>query len=360
MLSETEAEALAERAVRWFERAIAAREAGQLAVAEREIERAISGFSRAAGRDHPDTANARVERAQIRIARGEHARAMRDLDAAIASLLAVRGGGAPVAELAVNALLVASRALRETGQYAAARDRARTALRLATRRLPRVSPFTAAAHNELGMIGKYAGWFALADRHYRAARPLYRRIFGATSREMATLFHNLGGLEHARGEFARGEPLARAAVEIGRRVLPAGDPELLAHEVAHAALLDGLGRHAESTAIYRRALAAYTRRFGRVHYETASTLHNLAAAEHELGRLALAHRHYLESLRLHERLLGPSHPEVGLGLYNLGVLEQSLAPRDAPRRLRRALSIFRRRLGASHPHTRACAEALRT
>jgi len=210
----------------------------------------------------------------------------------------------------------------------------------------------AAAHNELGMSGKFSGRFAEASRHYRAARPILLRLYGSRSREMAMWWHNAGGLEHARGEFARGEPIGRHAVEIARSLLPPTDPERLAHEVAYAALLDGLDRYRESIPIYRRAIAAYTKVFGRVHYEVASTLHNLGTAEHALGHAAAARRAYAEALRIYERVLDREHPDLGLTLYNLGVLA---GDRKA---ITRALTIFERALGARHPHTRTCRRQL--
>jgi tetratricopeptide (TPR) repeat protein len=190
-------------------------------------------------------------------------------------------------------------------------------------------------------------------------RALVQRHHGARSREMATLWHNLGGLAHARGNYVRGEPLARRAVEVGRRVLPAGHPELLAHEVAHAALLDGLERYRESIRIYRRALAAYTRIFGRAHYETASTLHNLAGAYASTGEGARAETAYRECIALYRRLLGPAHPDLGLARHNLGVVyAEAGRTRDARRELAAALAILRRSLGARHPHTRATQQSI--
>ncbi|MEJ7733160.1 MAG: tetratricopeptide repeat protein [Polyangiaceae bacterium] len=210
--------------------------------------------------------------------------------------------------------LLRARARRELGRYTEATRDGRTALLLG-RHLGGM--FLAQVHNELGVISKFSVWFAAAQQHYDAAMPLVRAIHGPRSREMAVLWHNLGGLAHARGDFANGERLARRAVDL----LPRRDPERLEHEVAHAALLDGLGRHQEAIAVYRRALRAYRRRFGPQHVEIALALHNLAASEDALGRFGLARRHYALALAMQRRVLGVSHPLRLLTARNLASLE---------------------------------------
>jgi tetratricopeptide (TPR) repeat protein len=203
--------------------------------------------------------------------------------------------------------------------------------------------------------------FDEAARHYKITLPIYRRAFGPISREVAAVLHNLGGLEHARGRFARGEPPAREAVLIARRLLPSSDPERVAHEVAHAALLDGLGRQRESIPTHRRALMVFTRHYGCEHYEVASTLQNLAAAEHVLGRARIAEKHYLEACELLVRVRGRGDPELALNRYNLALLYRDTGrPVLARDLLKTALAALRRRLGDDHPTTRSCAEALAT
>ena len=231
----------------------------------------------------------------------------------------------------------------------------------ALRRAPRVDNpdvWRAAAHNEIGVIGKFAGRFVDAERHYRAAEPLIRRLYGVRSREMATVWHNLGGLDHARGWYERGERVARRSVEIGRAVLPAGDLELHAHEVAYAALLDELGRHDESLPMYRRALAAYRRANDR--YEIASTLHSLAAAEQSAGTYARARTHYTEALAALRACVGSAHPDVGRVLHNLATLEFAMGHDTRARELfARAAINLRASLGPSHRTTLTSVHAQR-
>jgi tetratricopeptide (TPR) repeat protein len=337
--------------VEWFEAAIAAHQAGDLATALRKIRRAVRTFERSDGARHPDTANARLELGRILIARGALAQGVRELEAATRALRSIQHPAGDLADLVVHAELVTSAALRLSGKYAKARRHASAALVRAARGDVGPSWF-AAAHNELGVIGKFDGHFADADRHYRAAVPVVRRLYGARSREMATLWHNLGGLDHARGRHRAGERAARRSVEIGREVLPAHHLELIAHEVAHAALLDELGQPTVSLPIYRRALRAY--RAAGDAYEVASVLHDLAAAEHSLGARTRARRRYADALAGYRRTVGAAHPDVGRTLHNLAMLEADDGHHARAATLfRRAAQVLRASLGAAHPITRA-------
>lgn len=324
-----------ERGAERHEAAHAAAVAGRLDEALRICRSALSDLARSVGMRHPDYGNTVLLLGRIRDARGEPA--LPTLRRAAAILRR------SIPALVVDSQLAIAQHYQAIGRYEEGLAPARVALRAARTPLQR-----AEAHNQLGVLCKFTGRFAEADRHYAKALPIYRKAFGARSREMAALLHNLGGLDHARGEFRRGERFSRSSVEIARTLLAPGDPERLAHEVAHAALLDGLERHVESIPIYRRAIRGFTKALGGDHYEVASTLHNLASAEHALGRRAAAERHYHAAIRLLAR-----HPvDKALSLYNLGLL------RDDRVLIRRALIGFRRHLGARHPHTRAAAAAL--
>lgn len=346
-------------AVALHESAREASERGELATAFARAQRAVSRLAAAVGRGHPDHANATLLLGRILIRMGRARRALPHLSRAAAQLARWRGGEPVVRELAVDARLAVASCTQELGELASARRHARRALAIAEAAFGARSLLAAQAHNQLGVIAKFRGRFVVAEAHYRRALPVYEKAFGARSAEVACVLHNLGGLAHARGRFAEGEPLARAAAVIARQRLRPSDPERIAHEVAHAALLDGLGHQRRSIPIYRRSITAFTRIYGPVHYEVASTLHNLAAAEHALGRAAVAERHYREAAGLLARVRGAGDPDLALARYNLGVLLRETGRSRAARGLvRQARAAFVRRLGARHPSARACGALL--
>src|SRR4051812_1495058 len=234
-----------------FEAAVAAREAGRLRVALRLARRAVKEFTTSEGARAPDTAHARLELGRILVALGDKD-GVAELVAATRILIAIRRGDADVTALTVHACLVTAAALRAAGKYKPAHGFAAQALARA-----KEPSWIAAAHNELGVIGKFSGKYAEAARHYRAARPIVRRLYGEQSAQMAALWHNLGGLAHARGRYEEGERAARQSVEIGRAVLPRGPPQQNAHQGAYRVLLHQLGRYRQAPGLYPRALAPY-------------------------------------------------------------------------------------------------------
>jgi predicted ABC-type transport system involved in lysophospholipase L1 biosynthesis ATPase subunit len=187
-----------------FEAAIAAADAGRLDAARTAIRRAVSGFARADGPHAPDTANSRVEHARILLACGEPAQARTELGRATESLARIRIDRGQLAPLRADAWLLAARAERELGRYDAARRAGQQALRHARRSGDRL---VAHAHNELGVIAKFAGAFAAAERHYRAESSLAMVIAGLRAPRSGAVF--LGGLDR---QTLGGEAWARRVV----------------------------------------------------------------------------------------------------------------------------------------------------
>lgn len=163
-------------------------------------------------------------------------------------------------------------------------------------------------HNQLGILGKAMGTFAIARRHYLRALPIVQRFPRNRYVELADLYHNLGGLEHARGNYREGEPLARRSVQLRARRHGADSIDTWLDRTAHAALLQGIGRHREAEQVYRDALPRFRRYFGAGHFEIAMTRNNLGCALADQGRLVAGRKHVAAALRLFTRLLGARHP----------------------------------------------------
>jgi tetratricopeptide (TPR) repeat protein len=278
------------------------------------------------------------------------ARARRALNV-LDSLMPDRGGKyGPL--LQARALGLLGTALRQLGRYTEAEPHLVRAIALAETMPER--PFEAAiAWNNLGMVCKYVGWYQRGEDAYSKALS----YAGENEEITATVLHNIGGLYHSWGRFEEGESPAHRAWEIRRRLRGQNDPATLADAVAYAGVLDGLKRYGESRPIYERALEVYERAFGPVHFEVASTLHNLAMVEaaegHRDRAVELARRTW--EMKVH--LLGEEHPETALSGMNLAVLTGG-ADDDSRRLLETALQVFERCLQPGHPRTERCRKLL--
>jgi tetratricopeptide (TPR) repeat protein len=127
--------------------------------------------------------------------------------------------------------------------------------------------------NNLAMIFKGIGKFALAEQHYLKALEILENKHGRSSEFTATLFNNLGGL-----------------------YLTAGFPD-------------------QAREIIQDALDVRQELLGPDHPDVAQSYCNLAGAAHELGKNDLAVQHYEAALRILEKNVATeasSYEEVGL------------------------------------------------
>jgi tetratricopeptide (TPR) repeat protein len=345
-------------AITAHERAIALRAATRLPEAEAACRRAVAGYTKAEGADHPDVANALVElgqileaRDQLRPARRAHARALTILSPY------ARDADPDVARLRLRARVFVAGLDRALGAYAAADRGFQAALAEARRRFGPRDPDVASILNNLGVLRKAQGRYAEAARFYRSALPLLR----PREREArATLYHNLGGIEHARGRYAAGEPHARKSVALREAALGRDHVAVAADVAALAAIVEGRGRLDEAAELYERALGTFRRKLGEGSAEVALNLSGLATLRQQQGRAAEAGRLFARALPLMERLFGRGHAEVAMTVHNLAYHERAQGHLGRAEALyARALRIFRRTLGGRHPHTRLCASNLR-
>jgi len=299
-----------DEAIELHERASVACLAAQWVEAEQATRQSLAIFESEDGLDSPDAANLSNLLSEIAEAQGQYAAAETNARRAweIMERLGSHCTGHKADAIRGEALLRLGTALRGAGRYEEAESWLVRALEYAER----TGQGLPAGLNALGVLCKYSGRFAIAERLYRSALALVEE----NSREAATLHHNLGGLAHVRGEFAAGLADARHAWEIRCELRGPDHPETLSDACAYATLLDGLGRYDESEAIYQAALARLEELFGSEHLEIAVNLSNLAALRWAQGDAAEAEALYRRAAVMKGKLLGVSHPDTALTLHN--------------------------------------------
>jgi len=342
-----------DRALALQERADALASEGDAAGAEAALRESIALFEAMDGPESPDVANLLRLLGGAMIAQGRYQEAADCAARAIAIMDKVlplmEGPEGP--QILVEALAVEGTALREAGLYPKAEPVLRRAIAVCESELPFEKAMLANALNNFGMLCKYNGNFEEGAQAYERAMGLAIEEAGEMSSMVAVLNHNIGGLEHSRGNYAAAEGPARRAWEIRRELLK-DDVHLDVHAdaCAYGGVLDGLGRHAESKAIYEKALIAYEEHYGPVHFEVAATLNNLASAESGLGDTGAAIRHGQRALDIKRQLLGEDHPEWALTANNLAMLLFEVGKRDeAVSLLQRAAHTVQQRLDEGHP-----------
>jgi tetratricopeptide (TPR) repeat protein len=325
---------------------------GRLEQAFEIAEAALRCIEGADGADSPDAANLLNDLADI-------ARQRQDFDSALGFArrariieysLGTAFSGDTAAAIVGATLALLGDLYRVRGDYRRAERKHLEGLELAEATFGADSEASAVAHNYLAVLYKYAGRFREARELYKHTLGVMTRAFGPRSLQVSVVLHNIGGVSHAEGEHAAAEAPARQAWEISRELLGEEDEHAQLDATAYAAVLDGLGRYAESEPIYRRVHAAMGARYGGCHLEVAAVEHNLAAVLHECGRLDEAEALYRSALHTKMRLLDARSPDLALTLNNLGRLLRLRGRLGEAKVLAvRAAEILERSLPADHP-----------
>jgi tetratricopeptide (TPR) repeat protein len=248
---------------------------------------------------------------------------------------------------------------RLKGDYALAEQYLIEALSLAGAASGHDSDQATMAKNNLAMFYKYSGRFREARTLYDQSLMAVKHRFGPRSLQASVILHNIGGVLHAQGDYAAAESPSRQAWEISSDCLGEDDEHTLLDAAAHAAVLDGMGRYAQSEPIYRQVHAAMLAKHGSMHVEVAAVEHNLAATLHELGEIQEAEMLYRSAMRIRRQLLDGS-PDLALTMNNLGrLLRLSGRTEEARNLARRAAQILAACLPTDHPSRMAAERNLR-
>src|SRR6185503_17003102 len=172
-------DAMIEEACRLHDDAVAACHAGQSDQSERLFRRALALFEQTEGADHPDVAAvlgnlgaAYEARCDYTLAQMCYERAARIVDETCDE------GDEDLARFRFQALSNQGRILRMQGRYTEAESFIHRALDFAEQRFGAESLTVAWALNDLGMLGKFAGWFDQSEVCYRRALEILEKDFG--------------------------------------------------------------------------------------------------------------------------------------------------------------------------------------
>lgn len=217
-------------------------------------------------------------------------------------------------------------------------------------------PQTAIAQANLARLLGQVGSLAEARALYRRSLPVLRVAEPRWHRSRVTALWNAASLEEEQGQYAEAFRLGEEALEV-LRTSGRTDPEL---EASIRGLLGRtalyLGRPGEAEGHLRESLRLRRSFFGLDHYNTATSLENLASLLRAQGEFEQAESMYRASLAIHDRTVGREHPERAQVLNNLGLVYFELGDLiRAEQALVESYDARLRSLGAEH---RATAESL--
>ena len=153
----------------------------------------------------------------------------------------------------------------------------------------------------------------------RQALDMRRRLFHGDHEDVAESLNNLGNVVRGRDP-AEAARLFREALDMNRRLYPGVHPRVAAGMNNLSVVLKGLGDTAGAEALARETLEMRRRLYPGDHPAVATGLGNLALLIEDRGDLAAPEALFRESLDMRRRLYPEGHTSIATDLTNLGGL----------------------------------------
>ena len=236
------------------------------------------------------------------------------------------------------------------GRYDEAEAALHDAVRVGTRPLGRLDPFTQTPEGQLVDLYKHRGVYARSDSIARASLAAIRARSGGEVPAMGGALNFLAISQAERGRPAAAESLFRQVLALYQRILPPGDRRFALVTGNIAGTLVEQGRPARAESLYVRALALDSAVFGMSHPSVATDLFNIANARMQLGAADAAIPVFERAIAIWERA-SPGHPYVASAVSAIGTAHvEAGRPAQAIAPIRRSLDLYRAAVGPDHPH----------
>jgi CHAT domain-containing protein/tetratricopeptide (TPR) repeat protein len=323
--------------------------AGKLAEAMPIAQAAVDLAQKVLGPNHPLTASALNNLADLYRQEGLYAKAQPLFERALSIDEKTLGPNHPVTATMLNNLAVL---YGMQGQYTKAEPLYQRALAIDEKTFGEQHLNTASDLDNLGLLYKSQGQYAKAEPLLQRALAIREKVRGLNHPDTAMSLNNLAELYRMEGQYTKAEPLYQRALTVDERILGPKHPVTATLLNNLAALYDSHGEFARAETLYQRVLAIREQALGPEHPDTAESLNNLAMSYRFQGQYAKSEPLYRRALAIDEKILGPNHPQTALALNNLADLYQTLGQYTNAKPLyERALAIREQVLGPEHPET---------
>ena len=250
-------------------------------------------------------------------------------------------------------------ALRTQGKLAEAEKLYRRALAIYRRIGDDESQDQMHSRNNLAMVLAQEGKLDEAESLLREVLATQRRVLHEPHVDIAITLNNLSTVVRRRGDLDQAEALARDALAQRRAVLGDHHPAVAQSINNLGALLYYRGDLDGAAAHFAEALAIWRQVYDGDHPQIADALSNLGSIRRHQKRFAEAEDDLRQAAEMQERLHGPEHPQVALALYRWGSCRLDAGqPKRARPLLERALAIDEAALPADDARTAKVRKAL--
>jgi len=299
--------------------------------------RALAIDEKALGAEHPDTAQALHTLAEVDRALGDYARAVPLEERALAIREKTRGPKHPDTAQSLHSL---AELYRAQGEYAKALPAAQRALGIREQVLGPEHPDTAESLNDLGLTYFDVGDAQQAVSSVQRAVALREKVLGPEHPLTAESLNNLAALYWSQKEYTQALPLFERALAIKEKALGPNHPATATALNNLAELYRSMGEMPKALTLLERAAATWEKALGPDHPNTLSAVSNLGGVYWTTGDYAKAKPLLQRAAASWEKALGPDHPDTARSLNLLAAFSQTAG--DYPQ----ALALYRRGLAA--------------
>jgi tetratricopeptide (TPR) repeat protein/predicted Ser/Thr protein kinase len=270
-------------------RGTAYRRQGRYEEARAALHEALELAENELGSEHPRTAVALVNLANVDAQMGKHAQAREGYRRAIAIQERVYGSTHPVVANTMSNLAIASSL---AGDHDEAAELAADALALSEAARGSQHAEVVRMRSNLGVMYAQAGRYADALAVHERALAARRRAHGDDHPDVAESLNNVGQALFELGRLDEADAVLRDAYEVGARISGATHPSVLTTRYNQARAALGRGAPELAVTILDELIAARIEVLGPEHPHVASTLFELARAHDALGHTDDAARTY--------------------------------------------------------------------
>ena len=324
--------------------------AGNLGRAIPLLKKTLADRQRVLGADHPHTLNARNNLAGAYQAAGNLGRAIPLLEQTLADRQRVLGADHPHTLGSRNNLAMAYQA---TGDLGRAIPLYEQTLASYVRVLGTDHPHTLGSRNNLAMAYQATGDLGWAIPLYEQTLASYVRVLGTDHPHTLNARNNLANAYESARDLSRAIPLYKQTLADRQRVLDADHPDTLGSRNNLATAYQAAGNLGRAIPLLEQTLADRQRVLGANHPDTLGSRNNLATAYQDAGDLGRAIPLLEQTLADSVRVLGANHPDTLGSRNNLATAYQDAGnPGRAIPLYEQTLADSVRVLGADHPQTK--------
>jgi len=282
------------------------------------------------------------------VARGQDTKMLRGILDRTAESVGIEMRNQPAVETELRSLL--GKLYLEIGDYDQAEKMYRAALAINRKLFSPEGREVAASLNDLGVALRNEDKLPEAQSAHQEALDIRRRLFGNENVDVATSINDLATVFRHQARKPEAEALIREALSIRRKLF--GDDSLEVADTLHnlSVVLGDEDRPAEAEATARERLAMCRRLLGNDDPLVASALSDVAWAAAGSGKVDEAIALERDALAMHRKLLGDESPDVAKSLNFLGqLLAKQGKLEESHALLRAALAAQRKQSGEDNP-----------